>query len=186
MHTLASTRSFCTATLLSLTLLAAPSSRAGEEAVDGQPSFDATRWDVYLSGYAWHNRHSYTDKQLKKLNEKAWGGGLGYSTRSERGNEQSWYAIGIRDSYNRPQWMAGYAYQWMFSAKPNEGLELGAGLSALLVRRHDWRDGRISPALLPVMSLGTRTGRLVATYVPRLSAAGKKGDVLLVMFKLSL
>jgi palmitoyl transferase len=187
MRTLATTRSFCTATFLSLTLLLSPSSRADDGASAAQTPSDDARLDLYFSGYAWHNRNTYTDRQLKKLNEKAWGGGIGRSTRDERGNEGSWYAIGIRDSNLRPQWMAGYAHQWIFPGKPGNGPELGLGLTALVIRRHDWHDGRPFPALLPVVSVGTRTARLVATYVPHVTDGKKrKGDVVLVMFKLSL
>jgi palmitoyl transferase len=177
---------FGIATLVSFTLLPS-ASHADEAPIEPQKPADAAYWDVYLSGYAWHNRHSYSEKQLNKMNETTWGGGLGHSTRDARGNESAWYAVGIRDSNRRPQWMGGYTYQWMFSSAPDAGPELGAGLTAVVIRRHDWYHGRPFPALLPVVSLGTHTGKLIATYVPKLSEQKKKkGDVVLVMFKLAL
>jgi len=146
----------------------------------------AARWDVYLSGYSHHDRNTYSEKQLRKMNEATWGGGLGRSARSEAGNEQSIYVMGIRDSNYRPQWMAGYAFEWMFPLKSDSGLEIGAGLTALVIRRHDWYDGRPFPAVLPMMSLGNHSAQLLATYVPHLPSHKKKGDILSLMLKLSM
>jgi palmitoyl transferase len=190
MRAFASSMSFGLATLLSLGLLSAPS-RADDISIaapvsEAPPTSADARWSVYVAGYAWHNRQSYSDKQLSKMNEKTWGGGVGRSTRDERGNESTWYAVGIRDSNRRPQWMAGYSYQWMFASKPDAGVEVGAGLTALVIRRHDWFHGRPFPAVLPVVSLGTHAAKLIATYVPHLSAPKKKGDVVEVMIKFTL
>lgn len=153
--------------------------------IDESPS-KAARWDLYLSGYAYHDRDTYSKAQLRKMNETTWGGGIGRSFRNERGNEEGVYLMGIRDSNNRPQWMAGYQYQWMFPVKSSNNLEIGAGLTALVIRRHDWYDGRPFPALLPVASIGNRAAQLVATYVPHLSARKKKGNILSLMLKISM
>jgi palmitoyl transferase len=120
------------------------------------------------------------------MNELTWGGGLGRSFRNERGNEEGVYLMGIRDSNNRPQWMAGYQYKWMFPLKSHAGVEVGAGLTALVIRRHDWYDGRPFPAVLPIASIGNRAAQLVATYVPHLSARKKKGNILSLMLKISM
>jgi len=209
MRTPASTALFRTSIATLLLLLSSGACRAADEAADevadaaapaaeGEPATDiysrATRvddaskapyWDIYLSGYAHHDRSTYSDAQIRKLNETTWGGGMGRSFRNERGNEESVYAMVIRDSNNRPQWMAGYAYQWKFALKKASGLEVGAGLSGLIIRRHDWYNGRPFPAILPVASIGNRMGQLLMTYVPHLSDRKKKGDILQVMFKLS-
>jgi hypothetical protein len=146
-----------------------------------------TRWDVYLTGYSHHDRDTYTQAQLNKMNEMTWGGGLGRTLRNERGNDESLYVIGMRDSNEHAQWMAGYAYQWMFPLKFSQNnLEVGAGLSALIIRRQDWYEGRPFPAILPVFSVGTRSAQLLATYVPHLSARKKKGNIVSVMLRLSL
>jgi len=144
------------------------------------------RWDAYLSGYAYHDRDTYSKAQLRKMNETTWGGGLGRTYRNEKGDEESAYLMGIRDSNNRPQWMAGYSYQWMFGLKSKNNTQVGLGLTGLLVRRHDWYNGRPFPAILPVASIGNRTAQLVATYVPHLSDRKKKGNILQVMLKLSM
>jgi palmitoyl transferase len=142
-------------------------------------------WDVYMSGYAYHDRDTYTRKQLNKMNENTWGGGLGRTLRNERGNDESLYGVVIRDSNNRPQWMAGYAYQWMFPVVSKK-FEVGAGLTGLLIRRHDWYGGRPFPAVLPVASIGTPNAQLVATYVPHLSMRNAKGNIVLLMLRMTL
>lgn len=146
---------------------------------------DESRWDIYLSGYAYHDRDTYSKNQLRKLNETTWGGGLGRTLRNARGNDESLYVIGIRDSNDRPQWMAGYAYQWVFPVL-SEKVDIGVGVTGLVIRRHDWHGGRPFPALLPVASLGMSKAQLVATYVPRVSTHKTTGNVVLLMLKLSL
>ena len=143
----------------------------------------AAHWDVYLSGYAYHSRGTYTQKQLNKMNEHAWGGGLGKTTRNDNGNDQSYYVLAIEDSHRRPQWMAGYAHQWVFPA--STALEVGGGFTVFLTRRDDWFDGKVFPALLPVMSVGTKGIKLTATYIPPVKTSKKfKGNILLLMAKL--
>lgn len=185
------------AIVLSCTLPAALPCQAAEVAAPAAETFGralkidddapkASHWNLYLSGYSYHDRATYSQSQLRKMNEATWGGGLGHSMRTESGNEQSVYVMGIRDSNYRPQWMAGYAYEWMLPLKSDGGLELGAGLTVLVIRRHDWYDGRPFPAVLPMMSIGNRSAQLLATYVPHLSSHKKKGDILSLMLKLSM
>jgi palmitoyl transferase len=143
------------------------------------------RWDVYLSGYAHHDRDTYSEAQLRKLNETTWGGGFGRTIRNERGNDESVYIMAIRDSINRPQWTAGYIYQWIFPVKSGS-VEVGGGLTALVMRRSDWCNGHPFPAVLPVASIGMRNAKLVATYVPRIPLSKAKGNILQVMLELSI
>ena len=42
--------------------------------------------ELYLTGYAWHNRYYYDADRLSRYNENAWGGGLGKSFFDENGN----------------------------------------------------------------------------------------------------
>lgn len=139
-------------------------------------------WDLYLSGYAHHSRDTYSQKRLQKLNENAWGIGLGKTIRNERGNDESLYALVIRDSNRNHQWSAGYAHQWIFPLG-STGLEAGAGLSAGLLQRKDWFDGVPFPAVLPTFSLGSGAFKLMGTYVPRISTRKGKGDVLFLFAK---
>jgi lipid IVA palmitoyltransferase len=82
---------------------------------------------------------TYTEQWLKKLNEKAWGAGIGKTVRNEKGDEESLYLMAIRDSDLNSQWMAGYSYQWMYPiSMVSSSLEVGIGITALLIRRDDW------------------------------------------------
>jgi palmitoyl transferase len=140
------------------------------------------KWDIYLSGHAHHSRESYSAKRVRKLNENAWGLGVGKTMRNERGNDESLYVLVIRDSNRNPQWSAGYAYQWVYPLGPN-GLEVGAGLSAGVIQRKDWFDGVPFPAILPMFSAGTVNLKLMGSYIPRLSTRKGKGDVLFLFAK---
>ena len=141
-------------------------------------------WDLYLSGYAYHSRSTYTRQRIDRLNEKAWGGGLGKSRRNASGNDESLYVLVIRDSLYKPQWAAGYTHEWIFPLG-GSGLEAGVGVTALVMRRSDWANGYPVPAVLPVASFGSRKARLEATYVPRLSTGKGKGNIILVVGRFS-
>lgn len=139
-------------------------------------------WDLYLSGHAHHSRDTYGHKRLRKLNEDAWGVGVGKTMRDADGNDASLYALVIRDSNRNPQWSAGYAYQWIFPLGAT-GIEAGAGPSAGFIQRRDWFGGAPFPAILPMFSLGAGSFKLMGTYVPRMSARRGKGDVLFLFAK---
>jgi hypothetical protein len=143
------------------------------------------RWDVYLSGYAHHDRDTYSEAQLRRMNETTWGGGFGRTMRNERGNDESLYVMGMRDSIYRPQWTAGYVHQWIFPVR-SSNVEIGGGFTALVMRRSDWCKGHPFPAVLPVASIGTRSARLIATYIPHIPAIKAKGKILQVMLQLSI
>jgi palmitoyl transferase len=155
------------------------------EACPGSAEASAS-WDLYLSGYAYHLRDTYSKERIKKLNEKAWGGGLGRTLRNGRGNDESLYVVAIRDSREHTQWMAGYAYQWIYPVV-SEKVEVGVGVTVAAVKRDDWYSGHPFPAVLPVASIGTQDVKLVLTYVPRISSKGGKGkgNVALFMAKIS-
>lgn len=138
---------------------------------------EQSHWDFYLSGYAHHSRSTYTDTRLGKLNEENWGVGIGKTKRNEEGNDKSLYVMVIRDSNRNLQWSAGYAYQCLYAVS-GSGFELGAGLTAAVIRRQDWFDGIPFPAVLPIFSAGTQGVKLMATYVPKMSTRKGKGNVL--------
>ena len=141
------------------------------------------RWDIYLSGYAHHSRTTYTDTRLHQLNEHAWGGGFGKTVRNADGNDESLLITAIRDSNLNWQYSAGYNYQWIYHLLPS--LEAGIGLTAQMISRSDWF-GRVPfPAILPVFSFGSPNAKLVGTYVPRISTKKGKGDVTLIMLKIT-
>ncbi|WP_188566965.1 hypothetical protein [Undibacterium terreum] len=141
---------------------------------DGQTS-------VLVSGYAHHGRGTYTAERLKELNERAWGLGYAKTLRNEKDNEEIVYAFGIEDSHYKPQLMAGYAYQWVAPLGGN--WEAAGGFTAMMVSRQDYFHGTPFPVVLPLVSVGTRSTKLMASYVPRLSKNKGNGDVLLLFMR---
>lgn len=140
---------------------------------------------VYLSGYAHHGRSTYTPEKLAELNEKAWGLGYGKTLRNARGDDESLFGFVIRDSHKHPQIMAGYAYEWVFPIA-HTPLEIGLGGTAMLMSRQDYFGGVPFPVPLPLASIGTKTAKIMFSYVPRLSANKNNGDVLLIFGRIEL
>jgi palmitoyl transferase len=71
--------------------------------------------ELYLTGYAWHNRYTYSADRIKTYNENAWGGGLGKSFLDEKGNRHDLYAFAFLESHKKVEPIAGYAYLKVFS-----------------------------------------------------------------------
>ncbi|WP_290973358.1 hypothetical protein [Herbaspirillum sp.] len=147
-------------------------------------------WDkgddaIYLSGVAHHGRGTYTKEKLNELNEHAWGLGYGKTLRNEKGDDESLYGLVIKDSHRHPQYMAGYAYEWVFPIA-HTGLELGLGGTAMLMSRQDYFNSIPFPVPLPLASIGTKKGKLMFAYVPRLSANKNNGDVLLIFGRIEM
>jgi len=140
--------------------------------------------DLYLSGYAYHGRNTYTPERLAELNEQAWGIGIGRRLRNDSGNDEMVYALGLSDSHRKPQLTAGYGHEWI--RQLGSGLEAGAGFSAMLMSRADYFHGIPFPVVLPILSFGSRDIKLRASYVPRLSHNKGNGDVLLLFLSFSL
>jgi hypothetical protein len=137
---------------------------------------------VYLSGWAHHGRDTYSLQQLNQLNEKSWGGGYGRTYRNASGNDESLFLMGISDSHKQPQFMGGYAYEWVYPIA-DTGLEAGLGYTAMLMSRQDYFNGVPFPIALPLASVGTKSTKLMASYVPRLSQNKGNGDVLFVFLR---
>jgi palmitoyl transferase len=145
---------------------------------------DDGSFSMILSGYARHGRNTYTAERINELNEKAWGLGFSKAIRNVKDNEESLYGLAISDSHFSPQFMAGYAYQWM---KPIGGrYEAGLGVTGLLISRADYFSGIPFPGVLPLASIGTRSSKLMAAYIPRVSRNKGNGDVLLLFVRFDL
>jgi hypothetical protein len=145
---------------------------------------DKGELSLMLSGYARHGRHTYTAQRISELNELAWGLGFSKTIRDEKDNEEFIYGLAISDSHFKPQLMAGYAYQWM---KPLGGqYEAGLGVTGLLFSRTDYFGGIPFPGVVPVMSIGTRSAKLMGAYIPRISRNKGNGDVLLMFVRFEL
>lgn len=147
-------------------------------------------WDqgddaIYLSGVAHHGRSTYSREKLNELNEHAWGLGYGKTLRNEKGDDESLYGFVLKDSHRHPQYMAGYAYEWVFPIA-HTGLELGLGGTAMLMSRQDYFHSVPFPVPLPLASIGTQKAKLMFAYVPRFSSSKNNGDVLLIFGRIEM
>jgi palmitoyl transferase len=140
---------------------------------------------LYLTGYSYHGRGTYTDEKLDEFTEQSWGGGLGRLVVDERDNSHEVYAMVFRDSHAKPQYQAGYG--WLARWGVTEHLRVGVGLTAFLALRSDYCSYLCPvPAILPLGSIEYRKLSLMASYVPKLPGEDGNGDVLFLFGRISL
>lgn len=132
--------------------------------------------DLYVSGYAWHNRYTYSPEKINSYNELAWGGGLGKGFYDEDGDWHGLSAIAFLDSHKNVEPAVGYAFLKMASL--NNSLRVGAGFSLLVTARPDIFHNIPFPGALPWLSLTYQRATLLATYIPGGRGAG---NVLYIM-----
>jgi palmitoyl transferase len=134
--------------------------------------------ELYVSGYAWHNRNYYDRDRIPKYNEAALGGGLGKSFYDENGNWHGLYAIGFLDSHKHIEPTAGYAFLKMLHM--TENARIGLGYTVLVTQRPDIFNGIPFPGALPWMSISYRRFSISGTYIP---GSKNVGNVLFVLAK---
>jgi lipid IVA palmitoyltransferase len=134
--------------------------------------------ELYLSGYAWHNRYTYSPEKIKTYNETAWGGGLGKGFFDEKGNWHGLYAIAFLDSHKNIEPAIGYAYLKVGTITPN--LKAGIGFTALVTSRSDIAHNAPLPGVLPWASIMYQRVTIAATYIP---GSSTNGNVLYVLGK---
>lgn len=126
--------------------------------------------EAYMSGYAWHNRYTYTAAKIKSFNELAWGGGFGKGFYDENGDWHGISAVVFLDSHKNMEPTAGYMFLKMASI--NQNTRVGAGYSVLVTARPDIFHNIPFPGLLPWLSLTYRHASLMGTYIPGSKGAG--------------
>lgn len=125
---------------------------------------------LYFTGYAWHNRHTYTKDKLKSYNEAAWGGGLGKTYYDVQGDEHGLYAFAFLDSHKNVEPIAGYVFFKMLRLE--EHTKAGAGVTLFVTARPDIFHGIPFPGALPAVALTHRRASLNALYIPGAKGAG--------------
>ena len=128
--------------------------------------------ELYLSGYAWHNRFTYSPERLreKKYNELAWGGGFGKGFFDEKGNWHGLYAFIFLDSHRHVEPIAGYAY--LITAHLTQNFKAGLGISVFLTARPEYFHNAPFPGAAPWAGLFYKKVSLKAAYVPGSSTTG--------------
>ncbi|PJD93478.1 MAG: phospholipid:lipid A palmitoyltransferase [Legionella sp.] len=137
--------------------------------------------DLYLSGYAWHNRMVYPPEKINKYNEQAWGGGLGKGFIDEKNNWHGLYAFAFLDSHKNVEPVAGYAFIKLFNW--SQAIKPGLGYTVLVTGRPDLNKGIPFPGALPLAFFMYKKATLAATYIPGFS---DNGNVLYLFAKYTL
>lgn len=140
-------------------------------------------WDAYVTGFAWHAPWAYNNSTRGRLNEAAWGGGIGRSMRDGDGDRHSVYVMGFADSHRDPQFAAGYAWHRYWT--PARNWHIGFGYMAFLTSRKDVAHHWPIPAVLPCLSIRCRRFEVLGLFVPRVSK-DIKGDVFMVFTRIAL
>ncbi|MDF1645617.1 MAG: lipid IV(A) palmitoyltransferase PagP [Legionellaceae bacterium] len=137
--------------------------------------------ELYLTGYAWHNRYRYSKEKLGSYNENAWGGGLGKGFFDENGNWNGLYAFVFLESHGKAEPIAGYAFLKTFHI--TETSSAGLGFTVFLTARPDILNNAPFPGALPWAGFNYHRLSLLATYIP-----GSKniGNVLFMLAKITL
>ena len=135
--------------------------------------------ELYLSGYAWHNRYYYDSERARQYNELAYGGGLGKSFYDEKGNWHGLFAIAFLDSHKNVEPTAGYAYLKVLHL--SENARVGLGYSILVTQRPDINSGTPFAGALPWMSINYRRFSISGTYIP--GYRKNMGNVLFALMK---
>ena len=139
---------------------------------------------LYLSGYAYHDRGTYSKEKIEGFNETAWGAGFGRTLLDANGNSNSLFALAFLDSHEDVEAQVGYAREWRW--RPSPDTAVGAGFVAMLVSRSDILNHFPFPAILPLASVEVHRVALMASYIPKLGGEGGNGNVLYLFGRINL
>ncbi|MCH9756130.1 MAG: lipid IV(A) palmitoyltransferase PagP [Gammaproteobacteria bacterium] len=134
--------------------------------------------ELYIPGYAWHNRYQYSESKLGTYNENAWGGGLGKGFFDENGDWNGLYAFVFLESHSKVEPIAGYAFLKTFHI--DESSSAGIGFTVFITSRPDIFNNIPFPGALPWASLNYRRISFIATYIP---GSHNVGNVLFMLAK---
>lgn len=134
--------------------------------------------ELYLTGYAWHNRFTYDKARLATYNEAAWGGGLGKRLFDENGDAHALYAFAFLDSHKNVEPVVGYSF--LKTAHLTPKFNVGAGIGVFITARPDIFNNIPFPGALPWISMSYDRATISATYIPGAKGAG---NVLFIMGK---
>jgi palmitoyl transferase len=131
---------------------------------------------IYFSGYAWHNRFTYSRDKIHSFNEAAWGGGVGKGLFDEKGNWHALGFIGFLDSHSQLEPVLGYTY--LKVANLDNNFKFGLGFTAMITARSDTNHFIPFPGALPWATLFFKKFAVSATYIPGFN---NNGNVMYVL-----
>ena len=120
--------------------------------------------ELYLTGYAWHNRYYYSREKIGNYNENPWGLGFGKSFYDEHHNWHSLYAMAFLDSHKNVEPFVGYAFAKIIPL--GEYASIGPGLTLGLTSRPDILHSIPFPGVLPLVSMTYRRASMTFIYIP--------------------
>jgi len=126
--------------------------------------------DLYMTGYAWHNRYRYSPEKIKSYNEAALGGGLGKSYYTKDNNWNGLYAFAFLDSHTEVEPIAGYGF--LKRVAIFKETTVGVGYTVFLTSRTDIIHRIPFPGALPLVAVSHKRLSLYGTYVPGAFGAG--------------
>ena len=147
---------------------------------DISATFYSDKYELYVPIQTWHNRLTYDRDNIKRYNERPWGGGIGKYYIDEKGNQHSLYAMAFKDSHNDFEPIAGYAWQKNWHLDEAGNWRVGAGFTIFVTARSDF-DYMPFPGVLPLLALEYKHFALQGAYVPGFSR--NSGNVALFWVK---
>lgn len=126
--------------------------------------------ELYITGYAWHNRYTYSAQKIASYNEAALGGGMGKGLYDEYGNWHGIYALAFLDSHQKIEPVTGYAY--LKTLPLNDNNQFGLGVSLFVTARPDIFNYYPFPGLLPWATFTHKKATIATTYIPGAKGAG--------------
>ncbi len=131
--------------------------------------------DFLVPFHTHHLRSAYTREKIDSFVENTWGVGYGRTRYDQRGNSDSLYAMGFRDSHGDFEPIIGYAHRWNIGDV--DGVHAGVGYTAFITARSDIAHYLPIPGILPVASINYRRNGVSMTYLP-----GGKGNGNILFF----
>ena len=144
-------------------------------------AWSSNKYELLVPLRTYHVPASYSQHNLDKYNEAAWGIGLEKYYLDDKGDKHSLFIMTFQESHNNPQPTLGYSWQrtWYWNNDP-DNLGAGLGYSAILTFRRNF-DYLPFPGILPVGSIEYQRLSMQAAWVPYMGY--NNGNVFLILAK---
>ena len=120
------------------------------------------RMELIVPVNTWHNRNSYSHKQIDRYNERPWGLGLAKTYVDDKANRHRLLALTFQDSFNKPEPTVGYSWQTVWRAEHTFRPTLGFVAGVTLRDSYHWIP---IPAAIPIVGLDVGPFSAETTYL---------------------